>query len=74
MALLDFLGSTTGRWVRGVIGVILLVLAFLVGGTGGWILGALGVLFVAVGLLDVCRVAPLAGRPIRGRDFRGESR
>ncbi len=54
MALLDFLGSTTGRWVRGVVGVVLLVLAFLVGGTWGWVLGALGVVFVAVGLLDVC--------------------
>lgn len=74
MALLDFLGSTTGRWVRGVAGVVLLVLALLVGGPGGWVLGALGVVFVAVGVLDVCLVAPLFGRPLRGRDFRAASR
>lgn len=74
MVLLDFLGSTTGRWVRGVAGVVLLVLAFLVGGTGGWILGAFGVVFIAVGVLDVCLLAPLFGRPLRGTDFRAESR
>lgn len=74
MALLDFLGSMTGRWVRGVAGVVLLVIAFLVGGTGGWVLGALGVVFVAVGVLDVCLVAPLVGRPLRGKEFRAASR
>jgi predicted phage tail protein len=74
MALLDFLGSTNGRWVRGVVGVVLLVLAFLMGGPWGWVLGALGVVFVTVGVLDVCLLAPLVGRPLRGRDFRTESR
>lgn len=71
MALLEFLASTTGRWVRGVVGVVLLVLAFVVGGTGGWVLGVLGVVFVAVGALDVCLLAPLFGKPLRGRAFRG---
>ena len=74
MVLLDFLGSTTGRWVRAAVRVVLLVLAFLVGGTWGWVLGVLGVVFVAVGLLDVCLLAPLFGRPLRGRDFRAASR
>lgn len=74
MALLDFLGSTKGRWARGIVGVVLLVLAFLMGGTGGWVLGALGVVFVAVGVLDVCLLAPLFGRPLRGPDFRAASR
>lgn len=74
MALLDFLGSTTGRWVRGLVGAVLLVLAFLVGGTAGWVFGVLGVVFVAVGVLDVCLLAPLFGRPLRGSDFRASSR
>ena len=46
MALLDFLGSTTGRGGRAGVGVVLRVLAFVVGGTWGWVLGVLGVVFV----------------------------
>lgn len=70
MRLIDFLASTTGRWVRGVVGVILLVVGFVLGGTAGWVLGVLGVVFVAVGVFDVCLVAPLFGKPLRGRDIR----
>ncbi len=74
MAVLDFLGSTTGRWVRGAVGVLLLVLAFVVGGVWGWVLGILGAVFVAVGVLDICLLAPLFGKPLRGRDFRALTR
>lgn len=74
MTILNFLASTVGRWVRSGVGAILLVLAFVVAGPFGWILGALGVVFVAVGILDVCLLAPLFGQPLRGRDFRGETR
>lgn len=70
MALINFLASTNGRWVRGLLGAVLLVLAFVVGGTVGWVLGLVGVVFVAVGVLDVCLLAPLFGKPLRGRDFR----
>lgn len=70
MRLIDFLASTTGRWVRGVVGAVLLVVAFVLGGTVGWILGAVGLVFVAVGVFDVCLVAPLFGKPLRGRDIR----
>ncbi|MGB7962041.1 MAG: DUF2892 domain-containing protein [Propionicimonas sp.] len=74
MALIDFLASSTGRWVRGAVGAILLVFAFIVGGMWGWILGVLGVVFVAVGVLDICLLAPLLGKPLRGPEFRALSR
>ncbi|MBK9697563.1 MAG: DUF2892 domain-containing protein [Propionibacteriaceae bacterium] len=74
MGLINFLASSTGRWVRGAVGAVLLILAFIVGGAGGWILGLLGVVFVAVGVLDVCLVAPLLGKPLRGQEFRALSR
>lgn len=69
MSVLNFLSSTAGRWVRGLVGVALIALAVVL---GGWwlLLAALGVVFVLVGLFDVCLIAPLAGRPFRGTAFR----
>jgi len=69
MSVLNFLSSTAGRWVRGLVGVALIALAVAL---GGWwlLLAALGAVFVLVGLFDVCLIAPLAGRPFRGTAFR----
>lgn len=72
--MVNFLASTTGRWVRAAIGVVLLVLAVVVGGTWAWVLGLLGALFIAVGVFDVCLLAPLSGKPLRGSDLRASSR
>lgn len=72
--MIDFLASTAGRSVRAAVGVVLLVLAFVVGGTWGWVLGVLGAVFVAVGVFDVCLLAPLFGKPLRGRELRALSR
>lgn len=72
--MIDFLASTAGRGVRAVVGVVLLVLAFVVGGTWGWVLGVFGAVFVAVGVFDVCLLAPLFGKPLRGRELRAQSR
>lgn len=72
--MVNFLASTTGRLVRGLVGVVLLVLAFVVGGTWAWVLGVLGAVFVAVGVFDVCLLAPLFGKPLRGRDLRASTR
>ena len=69
MALLKFLASTPGRWARAVVGAVLLALAFVAGGIWTWILGVLGVVFVAVGALEVCLLAPLVGKPLRGREW-----
>lgn len=69
MAVLDFLASSAGRWVRAIVGVALIALAIALGGWW-WILGAVGVVFVLVGLFDVCLLAPLFGRAFRGRDYR----
>lgn len=74
MSVLDFFATPAGRWARAVVGVVLLVLAFVAGGAWGWVLGVLGVVFVAVGALDVCLLAPLFGKPLRGRDFRAQDR
>ena len=69
MPVLTFLSSTAGRWARAVMGVILISLGVALGGWA-WALAAVGVVFVLVGVLDVCLVAPLAGKPLRGDAFR----
>ncbi len=73
MSLIGFLGSTPGRWTRSVVGVVLLVLAFVVGGAWAWVLGILGIVFVAVGLFDVCLLAPLSRLPFKGGDIRART-
>lgn len=69
MPLLAFLSTPAGRWTRAIAGIVLFVAGALLG--GGWfVLAALGVVFVLVGALDVCLLAPLFGKPLRGKDFR----
>jgi hypothetical protein len=69
MGLIKFLGSTTGRWVRGIVGAALAVLGFVL---GGWwiILGVVGVVVFAAGALDFCIFAPLFGKPFNGKALR----
>jgi hypothetical protein len=69
MAILEFLGSTPGRWVRGIVGIALLVLGGVLGGYW-WILAVVGLVVAAAGVLDVCLLAPLAGKPLAGKKFR----
>jgi len=72
MFILQFLGSTAGRWARVFAGLILVLLAVLLGGWW-WILAALGAVFIAAGAFDFCLLAPLAGKPLQGRAFRKTS-
>jgi hypothetical protein len=66
---LTFLSSTAGRWTRAVVGAILVASGVALGGWA-WALSVVGLVFVLVGALDVCLLAPLAGRPLRGAAFR----
>ncbi len=69
MPVLTFLSSTAGRWTRSLVGVILVAAGLALGGWG-WALAAVGVVFVLVGAVDVCLIAPLARKPLRGEAFR----
>lgn len=69
MIILKFLGSTTGRWVRGIVGVALLALGVLLGGYW-WIAAAVGLIVVTGAILDVCLLAPLVRKPVAGPKFR----
>lgn len=69
MPLIKFLGSTNGRWVRGIAGVVLVVLGVIL---GGWwlLLVLLGIVFISAGVFDFCLLAPLFGKPFNGSALR----
>lgn len=71
MALIDFLASPTGRIVRVVAGVVLIVLGLLVvKGTAGLILVVVGLVPLLAGVFDVCVFAPLFGASFFGKEIR----
>jgi uncharacterized membrane protein len=70
MGFVKFMSSTTGRWTRGIAGAALIALGLIVGGGAAWVFVALGAVFVAVGVLDVCLIAPLLKKPFSGKAFR----
>jgi hypothetical protein len=65
MRFLSFMSTPVGRLIRVVMGVALIAAALAVGGTGGWALGIFAVLPIATGVLGLCPINPLVGRPIR---------
>ncbi|MBU1588326.1 MAG: DUF2892 domain-containing protein [Actinobacteria bacterium] len=69
MSIIKFLGSTAGRWTRGIVGLALVGLGVIL---GGWwfILAAVGAIVFLAGLLDFCIFAPLVGKPFNGRKLR----
>lgn len=68
---LDFMASTTGRIVRAVAGVILILIGLLVAeGAGTWILVIVGLIPLAAGLFDFCIFAPLFSMPFVGERLR----
>jgi len=69
MPVLTLISSTAGRWVRVAVGLAVIAVAATLGGTW-WLLAALGAALVLAGALDVCLLAPLAGRPLRGSPSR----
>ncbi len=69
MSILKFLGSTNGRWARGIVGAGLLALGAVLGGFW-WILAAVGLVVALAGILDFCLLAPLAHKPVAGPKFR----
>jgi hypothetical protein len=66
-----FLGGSTGRAIRVVAGLILIVVGiWAVQGVGGWILAIVGLVPLLAGAFDRCVFAPLLGLPFEGPDLR----
>ncbi|MBZ0289504.1 MAG: DUF2892 domain-containing protein [Anaerolineae bacterium] len=70
-AFVNFMASTTGRIVRIVAGLALIVVGLaLVGGTTGIIVAVIGAVPLLAGVFDFCIFAPLFGRPLSGPKIR----
>lgn len=67
----SFMASTTGRIVRIVAGIALIVVGvLLMNGVGGIIVAVIGLLPLVAGLFDFCVFAPLFGNPLSGPRIR----
>jgi hypothetical protein len=71
MGFVSFMSSTAGRWTRGIAGAVLIALGISLGGAW-WIAAGAGLVFVAVGVFDVCLLAPLFKQPFSGKAVRAK--
>jgi hypothetical protein len=70
MSFLKFMANPVGRGVRIVAGIAIAAVGLLmVGHALGIALAAVGIVVFLAGALDFCIFAPIAGRPLRGRDL-----
>jgi len=66
MPFVRFMSTTTGRALRVVAGLALIVAGLVAGGTAGWVVAAVGLVPLAAGLANLCLFAPLLHAPFRG--------
>lgn len=71
-AFVSFMASTTGRIVRIVAGLALIIWGLKMGGTGGLITALVGFVPFLAGAFDFCLFAPLFGQPLSGAKIRSE--
>jgi len=71
MGFIAFLASRTGRIIRGLLGLILIVTGTALGGAG-WALAVVGLVPLTAAALDVCLFAPLVHLPLGGRSLRAK--
>lgn len=71
--LIKFLASGTGRIVRAVAGLALILWGIMgLGGTTGIIVAVIGAVPFLAGVFDFCVFAPLFGNPLSGKKIRAE--
>lgn len=65
MKFLSFMSTPIGRVLRVVMGVVIIAAGLAIGGTAGTALAIFGLLPPATGVLGICPINPLIGRPLR---------
>lgn len=71
MSFARFMATTTGRALRVVAGLALIVIGLAIGGAGGVILAIVGLVPLAAGAFNVCFIAPLLKVPFSGKAVPG---
>lgn len=70
-AFFRFIASPTGRLIRAIVGIALIVIGlWLIQGVVGWILALVGLVPLLAGVFDRCVFAPLFGLPFDGIQLR----
>jgi heme A synthase len=70
-AFFRFIASSTGRLIRAIAGIALIVIGlWLIQGVIGWILALVGLVPLLAGIFDRCVFAPLFGLPFDGIQLR----
>ena len=64
-----FMASPLGRGGRVVIGVIMIVIGLMLAGPVGWIVAIAGLLPLALGVGNMCIMAPILHVPFKGADL-----
>lgn len=65
MKFLSFMSTPVGRVLRVVMGAVIIAAGLAIGGTVGTALAIFGVLPPLTGVLGICPINPLVGRPLR---------
>ncbi len=69
--MIEFLASIAGRNLRIAVGLVLIVIGLLVVKESlGLVVAVIGLVPLSAGLLDVCLIAPLVGKPLSGYAIR----
>ena len=66
----QFMASTTGRLLRIIAGIVLVIVGLMMQSTGGYVLAVVGLLPLAAGVFDWCIFAPLFRMPFTGKAIR----
>ena len=71
MKLAKFMASAAGRWLRIIVGLILILLGlFTIHGTAGIIVAIIGLVVLLAGVFNFCLIAPILGCPLKGSDLK----
>jgi hypothetical protein len=65
MKFLSFMSTPIGRVLRVVMGAVIIAIGLAIGGVAGTALAIFGVLPPLTGVLGICPINPLVGRPLR---------
>lgn len=59
------MSTPVGRFLRVLMGVVIIAIGLSIGGAAGTALAIFGLLPPATGILGICPINPLVGRPLR---------